>query len=135
MKHVGLVSAIGIMAIGLAGPARAVPPGFTLEFDGNGEGKVTFSGDAHSSRAKPHCADCHFELFDVSRSSQITRPDHKRRESRCRHQYRYRRHNDARSRERNFKRACYLVPIRSMTLPVRPGLMEAATAADTCSSG
>jgi len=80
VKHVGLVSAIGIMAIGLAGPARAVPPGFTLEFDGNGEGKVTFSGDAHSSRAKPHCADCHFELFDVSRSSQITRPDHKRRQ-------------------------------------------------------
>ena len=80
MKHVGLVSAIGIMAIGLAGPARAVPPGFTLEFDGNGEGKVTFSGDAHSSRAKPHCADCHFELFDVSRSSQITRADHRRKQ-------------------------------------------------------
>ena len=78
VKRVGLVSAIVILAIGLAGPARAVPPGFTLEFDGNGEGKVTFSGNAHSRRAKPHCADCHFELFDVSRSSQITRADHKR---------------------------------------------------------
>lgn len=69
-----------ILGVGLAGPARAVPPGFTLEFDGNGEGKVTFSGSAHSTRAKPHCADCHMELFDVSRSAQITRADHRRKQ-------------------------------------------------------
>jgi c(7)-type cytochrome triheme protein len=80
VKRIGFASAIVILTIGLAGPARAVPPGFTLEFDGKGEGKVTFSGAAHSTRAKPHCADCHMELFDVSRSSQITRADHKRKQ-------------------------------------------------------
>lgn len=80
MKRLGFASAIMILTIGLAGPARAVPPGFTLEFDGKGEGKVTFSGAAHSSRAKPHCADCHMELFDVSRSAQITRADHRRKQ-------------------------------------------------------
>jgi c(7)-type cytochrome triheme protein len=80
VRRVGLVSVIVALSVGLAGAARAVPPGFTLEFDGNGEGKVTFSGSAHSTRAEPHCADCHMELFDVSRSSQITRADHKRRQ-------------------------------------------------------
>jgi len=80
MKRVGYALAIVIVTIGLAGPARAVPPGFTLEFDGNGEGKVTFSGAAHSSRARFHCADCHIELFDVSRSAQITRADHRGRQ-------------------------------------------------------
>ena len=80
MNRAGFASAIAILAIGLAGAAKAVPPGFELEFDGNGEGKVTFSGAAHSTRAKPHCADCHMGLFDVSRSAQITRADHKRRQ-------------------------------------------------------
>ena len=80
MKRIGCALAFVILTAGLAGPARAVPPGFTLEFDGNGEGKVIFSGAAHSSRAKPHCADCHMELFDVSRSAQITRADHKRKQ-------------------------------------------------------
>jgi c(7)-type cytochrome triheme protein len=27
-----------------------------------------------------HCADCHLEIFDVSRSSQIKRADHRRRQ-------------------------------------------------------
>ena len=80
MKCVRRAIAIVVLTLGLAGNAGAVPPGFTLEFDGNGEGKVTFSGAAHSERAKPHCADCHMELFDVSRSAQITRADHKRRQ-------------------------------------------------------
>ena len=80
MKHVVCALAVVILVVGLASTARAVPPGFTLEFDGNGEGKVTFSGAAHSSRAKPHCADCHMELFDVSRSAQITRADHRRKQ-------------------------------------------------------
>jgi c(7)-type cytochrome triheme protein len=79
MKRVGFMIAVAILTAGLAGPAAAVPPGFTLEFDGNGEGKVLFSGAAHST-AKPHCADCHMELFDVSRSAQITRADHKRKQ-------------------------------------------------------
>ena len=41
---------------------------------------MTFSGEAHSPGAKPHCADCHMALFDVSRSSQITRADHRRKQ-------------------------------------------------------
>lgn len=60
-----------------AGVALAVPPGLTIEFDGNGEGKVLFRGGSHAE-AGAHCADCHFELFDVSRSSQITRADHRK---------------------------------------------------------
>ena len=79
MSRVGSALAIVVLAVGLTASARAVPPGFTLEFDGNGEGKVTFSGSAHS-RTGPHCADCHMELFDVSRSSQITRADHRRKQ-------------------------------------------------------
>ena len=77
MKRVRIVSAALILTVGLAGVARAVPPVLTLEFDGNGEGKVIFSGATHSPGA-PHCADCHMALFDVSRSSQITRADHRR---------------------------------------------------------
>ena len=57
--------------------ALAVPPGLTIEFDGNGEGKVTFRGAQHTG-PNMHCSNCHFELFDVSRSSQITRADHRR---------------------------------------------------------
>ena len=57
--------------------ALAVPPGLTIEFDGNGEGKVTFRGAQHTGPSM-HCSNCHFELFDVSRSSQITRADHRR---------------------------------------------------------
>lgn len=62
-----------------AGSAGAVPPGFTIEFDGNGEGAVRFAGATHTGKGM-HCNDCHLEIFDVSRSSQITRPDHRRRQ-------------------------------------------------------
>ena len=79
MKRLDRALALVMLTVALAGTAGAVPPGFTVEFDGNGEGKVTFSGAAHSP-ARPHCADCHMELFDVSRSAQITRGDHKRRQ-------------------------------------------------------
>lgn len=77
MKRVHVVLSVLILAVGMAGVARAVPPVLTLEFDGHGEGKVIFSGATHSPGA-PHCADCHMALFDVSRSSQITRADHRR---------------------------------------------------------
>ena len=60
--------------------AFAVPPGLTIEFDGNGEGKVTFRGAQHTGPGM-HCSNCHFELFDVSRSSQITRADHRRKQA------------------------------------------------------
>jgi c(7)-type cytochrome triheme protein len=62
------------------GAAFAVPPGLTIEFDGNGEGKVTFRGAQHTGPGM-HCSNCHFELFDVSRSSQISRADHRRKQA------------------------------------------------------
>jgi len=80
MSRVSLALVAIVLTVGLVGLARAVPPGFVLEFDGNGEGKVLFSGAAHSP-GKPHCADCHMAVFDVSRSSQITRADHKRKQA------------------------------------------------------
>ena len=70
--------AVFVMVAGLTGPAFAVPPGFSVEFDGNGEGKVIFAGTVHTGPGM-HCSNCHLEIFDVSRSAQITRPDHKRR--------------------------------------------------------
>jgi c(7)-type cytochrome triheme protein len=77
MKRAGIAVFIVLMAAGLAGRAWAVPPGFTLEFDGNGEGKVTFAGAKHTGPGM-HCSNCHMDIFYVSRSSQITRADHKR---------------------------------------------------------
>jgi c(7)-type cytochrome triheme protein len=74
-----MASAVFALAIAAAGVARAVPPGFTVEFDGDGEGKVTFAGAKHTGQGM-HCSNCHMELFDVSRSAQITRADHKRRQ-------------------------------------------------------
>jgi c(7)-type cytochrome triheme protein len=71
-----LLATVGLL-FALAGPARAVPPGLTIEFDGNGEGKVVFVGAKHTGKDM-HCEACHLELFDVSRSSRITRLDHRR---------------------------------------------------------
>lgn len=71
------LAAAALVAVLAASAALAVPPGLSIEFDGNGEGKVTFRGGPHAE-AGAHCSDCHFELFDVSRSSQIARADHRR---------------------------------------------------------
>jgi phosphate transport system substrate-binding protein len=65
------------MSLATAGAALAVPPGLQVVFDGNGEGEITFKGADHTGPTM-HCSKCHFELFDVSRSSQITRADHRR---------------------------------------------------------
>jgi c(7)-type cytochrome triheme protein len=78
MRQLGMVLATVVLAAGLARIAWAVPPGFTIEFDGNGEGKVTFAGAKHTGPGM-HCANCHMEIFYVSRSAPITRADHKRR--------------------------------------------------------
>jgi c(7)-type cytochrome triheme protein len=80
MRRVGIASAVIALAIGVASLAGAVPPGFTVEFDGNGEGKVTFAGAQHTGPGM-HCSNCHMEVFYVSRSAQITRADHKRRQA------------------------------------------------------
>jgi len=78
MKRVAVALAGVVLAVGLVGIAWAVPPGFTLEFDGNGEGKVTFTGARHTGPGM-HCSNCHMDVFYVSRSAPITRADHKRR--------------------------------------------------------
>ena len=77
MSRVAAALAILVLSVGLAGRATAVPPGFTIEFDGNGEGKVTFVGAKHTGKGM-HCSNCHMEIFYVSRNSQITRADHRR---------------------------------------------------------
>jgi c(7)-type cytochrome triheme protein len=79
MRCVGIASAVFVLAIAAAGVARAVPPGFTVEFDGQGEGKVTFAGAKHTGPGM-HCSNCHMEVFYVNRSAQITRADHKRKQ-------------------------------------------------------
>jgi c(7)-type cytochrome triheme protein len=66
-----------IFLAGVFGAAQAVPPGLVLEFEGGREGRVTFTGDVHSGTGM-YCADCHLQVFDVSRIAQITRRDHNR---------------------------------------------------------
>jgi c(7)-type cytochrome triheme protein len=79
MIRAGIASAVLLLTVGLHCPAWAVPPGLAIEFDGNGEGKVTFEGTRHTGPGM-HCSNCHMEVFYVSRSAPITRADHKRRQ-------------------------------------------------------
>jgi c(7)-type cytochrome triheme protein len=79
MTRVGFALLGALLTVGLAGVARAVPPGFTIVFDGNGEGEVTFTGAKHTGKGM-HCSNCHMEIFYVSRSAPITRADHKRKQ-------------------------------------------------------
>jgi c(7)-type cytochrome triheme protein len=80
MTRIGIALVAVLLTTGLISVAGAVPPGFTLEFDGKGEGKVLFSGTVHT-RGGRNCADCHMDVFYVSRNSQITRADHKRKQA------------------------------------------------------
>jgi c(7)-type cytochrome triheme protein len=77
MKRAFALGALAALAFVTFGTARAVPPGLTIEFDGNGEGKVIFAGAQHTGKGM-HCSNCHMEIFYVSRNSQITRADHRR---------------------------------------------------------
>ena len=52
----------------LAASAFAVGPGKTVEFDGKGAGKVTFSGDTHKA-AK--CNDCHPAIFKMKKGASV----------------------------------------------------------------
>ena len=80
MRRVAIAMAALLLAAAPAGPAGAVPPGFAIEFDGNGEGKVTFTGAKHTGPGM-HCSNCHMDVFYVSRNSRITRADHRRRQA------------------------------------------------------
>ena len=77
-KQICAVLALVALVLSVTRPAGAVPPGFTLKFDGNGEGEVVFTGAKHTGKGM-HCSNCHMEIFYVSRSAPITRADHKRR--------------------------------------------------------
>lgn len=77
MRRVAIALAVVTLAVGVFELAWAVPPGFTLEFDGNGEGKVTFEGAKHTGKDM-HCSNCHMDVFYVSRNVQITKADHRR---------------------------------------------------------
>jgi c(7)-type cytochrome triheme protein len=79
MTRAAMAWALVALTFALVSPAHAVPPGMTVEFDGQGEGKVTFAGTTHTGPGM-HCSNCHLEIFDLSRSSQITKPDHKTRQ-------------------------------------------------------
>lgn len=68
---------LALLALAWPGLAPAVPPGLAIEFDGQGEGKVVFTGDKHTGPGM-HCSNCHMSVFYVSRSSQITQRDHRR---------------------------------------------------------
>jgi c(7)-type cytochrome triheme protein len=52
----------------LAASAFAVGPGKTVEFDGKGAGKVTFSGDIHKVNK---CNECHPALFKMKKGSGV----------------------------------------------------------------
>ena len=77
-----LAALVILVALALEWPgiAQAVPPGFSVEFDGKGEGKVTFTGAKHTGKDM-HCSTCHMEIFHVSRSAPITRADHKHKQA------------------------------------------------------
>jgi hypothetical protein len=62
MGRVGAALAVALPAAGWAGSAWAVPPGLTVEFDGNGEGKVIFAGAKHTVTGM-HCSNCHMEVL------------------------------------------------------------------------
>jgi c(7)-type cytochrome triheme protein len=72
--------AVAALVLGTSGDVWAVPPGLSIEFDGNGEGKVAFTGAGHTGEGM-HCSNCHMEIFHVSRSAPITRADHNRRQA------------------------------------------------------
>ena len=48
MRRAATLGALAALACVTFGTARAVPPGLTIEFDGNGEGKVVFAGAQHT---------------------------------------------------------------------------------------
>lgn len=77
MKHVRLAYVLAMLTSSWTQFSWAVPPGFTLEFDGNGEGRVIFEGARHTGPGM-HCSNCHMDIFYVSRNAQITRADHRR---------------------------------------------------------
>ncbi len=68
MKKFSIVAIVVIVTLVLSASAFAVPSGKTLEFDGKGAGKVTFTGEAHA-KAGLKCADCHPGIFKMKKDA------------------------------------------------------------------
>ncbi len=66
MKRSMILVLVVMVTFVLAGSAFAVAPGKTVEFDGKGAGKVTFTGDAHKA-AK--CNECHPAIFKMKKGA------------------------------------------------------------------
>ncbi len=64
-RSMALVLAVLVTFV-LAGSVFAVGPGKTVEFDGKGAGKVTFSGDTHKTFK---CNECHPALFKMKKGA------------------------------------------------------------------
>jgi len=70
-KIIGVIfPALVVGVLCLAGPSElfAVPGGMDIEWDGNGGGRVIFSGAVHAAAGKK-CNDCHPKLFLMKKHS------------------------------------------------------------------
>lgn len=71
MKKFFVIAIVMVVSFVMAASAFAVGPGKTVEFDGKGAGKVTFSGDVHA-KAGNKCADCHQSgLFKMKKGADV----------------------------------------------------------------
>jgi len=56
------------LVMALTGSAFAIPPGMTVQYEPQGIGKVTFSGQIHADQGFK-CADCHPKVFKQKQGS------------------------------------------------------------------
>src|SRR5512147_751180 len=66
-RSIALVWAV-LASFVLAGSVSAVGPGKTVELDGKGAGRVTFSGDVHKAFK---CNECHPTLFKMKKGADV----------------------------------------------------------------
>ena len=61
-----IIAALVMMVLFVSTPVFAVGPGKTVEFSGNGAGKVVFDGKVH---AKAKCSECHPAIFKMKKGT------------------------------------------------------------------
>lgn len=75
MKRWMLIGTVVVTTVfAYAGISYSVFPGKQIVFEGGGAGKVVFNGLSHRGRQKG-CADCHPDVFPMSRTTKITMND------------------------------------------------------------
>lgn len=57
-----------VVAIAFVGPALAVPPGKSIEYEGGWAGKVVYDGKTHGEKQGIKCTDCHPAIFPMKRA-------------------------------------------------------------------